>query len=258
MKRIFTLLAVSASLLAANAQLRPFIEEGKTWLVEYTPNIVVVEPDFPLTYETYTISGDTVANGESWKRMTYRSVRADGAEQTAEKTVALLREENGKVYFRDNQGEVHMIYDFTPRESGTISYYNMSMSRETVCEVVSTGTVSYGGKAFREILLQDKNPMNPRGGDNEQARMSWIEGIGTWEGPIENGRFDMAGSGLRLLECKVNGEVLYRHDDYTGISSATVLPASGQSALYGIDGRRLSEKPAQGFYIEGGVKKMAK
>ena len=66
MKRIFTLLTVSVSLLAANAQLRSFIEEGKTWLVEYTPNIVVVEPDFPLTYKTYTISGDTVIDGENW------------------------------------------------------------------------------------------------------------------------------------------------------------------------------------------------
>ncbi|HRF85197.1 MAG TPA: hypothetical protein PLN34_01380 [Alloprevotella sp.] len=257
MKRFYIIVALFSSFIMANSQSRSFIEEGKTWLVEYTPNIVVVEPDFPLTYKTYTISGDTVIDGESWKRMTHSSIRADGAEKTATQLVALLREENGKVYCR-NDKEVHMIYDFTARESETINYYNMDMWRERECKVISTGTFSYGGQDFREILIQDKNPMDPRREEDEQARMSWIEGIGTWYGPINNGRFDMAGSGLRLLECKVNGEVLYRHDDYTGISSATVLPASDRSALYGIDGRRLSEKPAHGFYIEGGVKKMAK
>ena len=257
MKRFYIIVALFSSFIMANSQSRSFIEEGKTWLVEYTPNIVVVEPDFPLTYETYTICGDTVADGENWKRMMYSSVRADGKEKTAAKTVALLREEDGKVYCRED-GAARMIYDFTARESETVKYYNMEEEREKDCEVVRTGTFSYGGQDFREIVIQDKDPMGRRDGNDEQARMSWIEGIGTWYGPIENGHFDRVGCGLRLLECKVNGEVLYRHDEYTGITSAVINPSSGRSALYGIDGRRLSGKPAHGFYIENGVKKMAR
>jgi hypothetical protein len=56
------------------------------------------------------------------------------------------------------------------------------------------------------------------------------------------------------MECRRGDEILYRHEDYvTSVNSVrtSVNPASG---IFDLQGRRLTQKPTKGMYIQNGKK----
>ena len=69
MKRISSIIAMFALCVgsALAQKYHPFVEEGKEW--------IVLRGDMGDTYRIYTMKGDTVINGTTWKKSGFRDYR---------------------------------------------------------------------------------------------------------------------------------------------------------------------------------------
>ena len=96
---------------------------------------------------------------------------------------------------------------------------------------------------------------------------NWIEGVGPgWmldilDDPYFNVTAD--GYGRCIIDCSVNGKSIYRTTDYDlqmTTSVPTPLRTDGitSSAFYDLQGRRLTDKPTKGVYIQNGKKVVIK
>ena len=169
---------------------RPFIEEGKTWIVRvYSDN---------LSHDQWTeylyIDGDTIINGQTAKRMLCD--RVDSKYDTTGEYVGAWYEQDKKVYFGLNKFD--LLYDFT------------LSSGDSICQSDYTKYVvnkSYGGiagfkGAYYEFLY------------NGDVMDRWFEGVGSESWPYINNRWGHVGHTGALLACIVGDEVIYLNDEY--------------------------------------------
>ena len=71
------------------------------------------------------------------------------------------------------------------------------------------------------------------------------------------------GYGRCIIDCSVNGQSIYRTNDYdfymnTSVSTPLRMDETTSSTLYDLQGRRLTAKPAKGIYIQNGQKIISK
>ena len=168
---------------------RPFIEEGKTWIVRvYSDN---------LSHDQWTeylyIDGDTIINGQTAKRMLCD--RVDSKYDTTGEYVGAWYEQDKKVYFGLNKFD--LLYDFT------------LSSGDSICQSDYTKYVvnkSYGGiagfkGAYYEFLY------------NGDVKESWFEGVGSESWPYINNSWGHVGHTGALLACTVGDEIVYYNSE---------------------------------------------
>lgn len=102
MKKYYAILMLVFYLDNALAQnYRPLLEEGKQWIVAGVHADWAGSPFLGSgQYDIYTLRGETTMYGQAWKQLFCYKMDEQG-NKGEESRVALLREDDGKVYFYD-------------------------------------------------------------------------------------------------------------------------------------------------------------
>lgn len=181
---------------------RPFVEDGKVWKVGYGSDNPVQRVEY------YYFDGDTIIDGKNCKQMMrQRYVTPDYADYDVIKQLPLLSpvsvwyEADMKVYTYDSASQqFQLMYDFSANADDTLSINN---------QLYTIGPRLTGGlKGFKGVYREVGNHMSWWNG-------TWLEGVGSIEGPIFNVYYGKEyHGGAFLMSCTVGDEVIYLNDDY--------------------------------------------
>lgn len=209
---LYTLLLGLAAI-PAEAQTLPFVEEGKTWTMEYFDGPSIKRQT---TIEKLTIEGDTVIDGRTWKKV---YCTENGHRQLA----TALYEDHGKVYYLpyagDTEGKLLLDFNMKAGDKGTLympdcpkylrEKNNGHRDYEIEVEVTGTEMRNFEGTALTCYMA--------KASDAGHDEMVFIEGVGNTYNPL-NYLTAPGGSGYHLLECRVNDKVLYKDTERYGYS----------------------------------------
>lgn len=208
---IYTLL-LSLAALPAMAQTVPFVEEGKTWKMEYIQGPFF---DPSSTLEMLTLEGDTVIAGRTWKKMYYSG---NGVRQLA----TALYEEDGKVYYLPHVGatEGKLLYDFKMEIDEESTFYcpystvrlqdeedpNGYYNRGASIKIRDTGKVEYDDNLYNCFYVSL---------DGHYYTDPFIEGIGNIYNPLKfTDIIKIGGPYYHLIECRTSSGTLYSDKRY--------------------------------------------
>lgn len=158
------------------------------------------------------------------------------------------RQDGGKVY-RTGKG---LIMDFSAKVGDVVKINELdadgTMALSYKVEAISDTVFASSTDKKRRRCLHVRNVHYQLGTD------IWVEGIGSLTYGVGGDRTYYGGAWSQLMECRRGDEILYRHEDYvTSVNSVrtSVNPASG---IFDLQGRRLTQKPTKGMYIQNGKK----
>ena len=186
---------------------RPFVEEGKVWKVGYgssNPTQLV---------EYYYFDGDTIIGGKTCKQMMcQRYVTPDHSDYEIIMRYPLLQrsgvwyELDKKVYvYDDTNKKFKIMYDFSVDANDTLQI--VEYAPPYVLGPRQTG----GMKGFKGVY---RDVMTSVEGENHY-NITWIEGVGSIEGPKYNVYYGKEyHGGAFLMSCAVGDEVIYLNDEY--------------------------------------------
>ena len=186
---------------------RPFVEEGKVWKVGYgssNPTQLV---------EYYYFDGDTIIGGKTCKQMMcQRYVTPDHSDYEIIMRYPLLQrsgvwyELDKKVYvYDDTNKKFKIMYDFSVDANDTLQI--VEYAPPYVLGPRQTG----GMKGFKGVY---RDVMTSVEGENHY-NITWIEGVGSIEGPKYNVYYGKEyHGGAFLMSCTVGDEVIYFNDEY--------------------------------------------
>lgn len=213
MKRIlFFLLFASSFSCWAQTQYKPFVEEGKVWTMKCNNWDRPWASDYVFSYY---LEGDTVIGGKECKKL--YSFNAGNNNSTA--YISALYEIDGKVYFIPaNKEGSYVLYDFSVPLNETTSINEFLHPHDWppfTMKNYERRPVNLMGTERNCLLVKS---VKHEGGFNTGW---WIEGIGSVNGPLDTWSYGAHGKSTFLLECSVNGKVIYSNSDFsTNIKSA--------------------------------------
>ena len=163
----------------------PFVASGKSW------HVVRSDLHSGCHLERYQlINEEVVKNGKTYMKM-YRSEDA----LTEVYDTGLFREENRKVYRYDTDREAeNLLFDYSLKAGDTYKTYSYDEQEEVTYKVLSVSDYQEGPKVIHYINGTDGRTTQPRylrkwtvcRTDNEALQKTWIEGVGSLEGPLGN------------------------------------------------------------------------
>jgi len=191
MRRTLLFLACVLASLTMTAQENPkdyvpFVETGKQWQVVRT---TMGESSH---FDQYMMNKEVVLSGKTYMKMSHTE---DG--KAEEHDAGLLREEDRKVYFFDaDMKKEFLLFDYSLKagdtyetysyeEQKTVTYQVMSVDNCTACP----GVISYNYNETTDSMdIRQRYLLKwtVRRTDNEGFQKTWIEGVGSLEGPLEN------------------------------------------------------------------------
>ena len=171
---------------------RPFIEDGKVWVVKgngISPDGSPIEPWINYCY----LDGDTIIGGQTCKRM--MCVTDDNPSQ---QYVGAWYEQDKKVYFAGNYGQqFELLYDFTLSSGDSI--------QSPVGDLWTVNKLSGGITGFKGTYYDFYN--------NDNVMERWFEGVGSESWPFINHPEYLDGNKGVLLACFVGDEVIYYNSE---------------------------------------------
>lgn len=186
---------------AAEYEYVPLVREGAEW--GYSMEL------FGKSYYRNLIQGDTVVNGETYKKYyTFKNCTA-----TEEENLAFLRETDKQVYITFNQALMpieslysreYLIYDFGAKVGETVSHFDWITQKQINSTISKIDTVEVGN-TLRQRFWAD-------------GAVLWIEGLGVEEGDMLRPGCSTGSGGLdtqdRLVYAKApDGTVEYATAD---------------------------------------------
>ena len=209
---------------------KPFLEEGKVWTYHYYNEFTGHE-----FYESLAVSGDTIVDNKSYKRITYV--------ETGNYRYG-MREDGQKVFatYPHYTGEV-LLYDFGLNEGDAFQLYDddNGSNPNAWATVVSVDTVVVGNRAFRVLDVRPKDMMDwPNW---------WVEGIGGMNHLTSN--YLSTGNCYVFSSCQLDGETVFTHKDCrtVGIKGQPIVDGKRGTSFFDLQGRRLNSQPSKGIYI---------
>jgi hypothetical protein len=186
-KLLFTLLltAVTASLYSQN-----FVNPGKQWNVRQEVNFGVTHT------EIYKIGDDTLVNGIAYKIFL---TTEDSITNTWGK-MGLIREDSNRVYFRLYTEPEGLLYDFNLEVGESVTITNL-YCYEKEMTVQNIDTVYISGVPLKRWVF------NTWGSEEY-----WVEGIGSFIGPIQSGMYDCITDLYCKLICFFKDDTLFYKD----------------------------------------------
>lgn len=165
----------------------PFVKNGKQW------HVVRSEFDKGYHFDQFTLMNEEVERaGKTYFGM-YRTEDLLAVVYDA----GLLREEDRKVYFFDSgMQKEFLLFDYSMKTGDTYETYSYDEQKMVTYKVVSVGDYREGPKVERSVYNQAADSTETqhrylqkwivcRTG-NEALQKTWIEGIGSLEGPLAN------------------------------------------------------------------------
>ncbi len=241
----------------------PLVEEGRTW------NILSLHPtEEPLPgkegenfyrdlqghpcigypYE-YTLNGDTVMNGQTYKKLT----------KTDSSTFCFgLRQEGDRVYCCDNvDSPEYLVFDFGLNSGDIFTDQVNSLNKMRVERI---DTIAVNGVERRVFIMWSFSD-NPEIVDGMVD--VWIEGIGCSKGPFSPFWWTATSSSYLLIDCYQGGQQLITSENFITAISANIhslsrISVEGPPHIFDLQGRCINGKPSKGVYIEGGRKVLIK
>ena len=280
MKRVSFILAIFA-LFAGSIwaqEYHPFVEEGKEW-------IVLCGNGFR-HLRIYTMKGDTVINGTTWKksRCNYYQ-RTDYCEYGSYS--CFFREKDGRTYYLPAYDSIQCyLYDYdlnktvdrfyVKQDSVGFLFMDMNLEEGDTCNTWSMwhgkGMHYYPKSTAYKVEWGEYNghlrkKISMINMKNANKSMTWVEGIASFNGyPWENDGDLGWGDSAALALCRTPNEVLYKDDllydgaieFYENLKLSIRVPQREENPmLHDLQGRRLTTEPQHGVFIKGG-KKVAK
>ena len=190
-----------------NISYRPFIEEGKVWMVG---NTIGISDGIVKWVKYYYFDGDTIIDGKTCKQMMCQQYVSPDHPDYASivqfssyplEYVGAWYEEDKKVYMYNEINQLKMMYDFSLNANDTLLIGNYPY----VIGPKQTGLNGFKG-IYRDIMW--------RGDENSRYCTTWLEGVGGIEGPTDNIYYGKEGHALFLMACGVGDEVIYYNDEY--------------------------------------------
>ena len=183
-----TCMLASLTMLAQETQndYIPFVEMGKQW------HIVRSDFDEGSHFEQYTLRNEEVVkDGKTYLKM-YRT--EDGLNTLYD--AGLLREEDRKVYFFDNDTQKeYLMFDYSLKAGDTYETYSYDEQKMVSYKVMSVGDYREGPDVVRYDYNQAADSMDTYhrylqkwivARTDNGIEKTWIEGVGSLEGPLAN------------------------------------------------------------------------
>ena len=273
MKRIYFIIAMFA-LFAGNAwtqKYHPFVEEGKEWVIyndyymdDYETPLEEREP-----YRTYTITGDTIIQGKSYKKLYAMCERVFGDKDVH--YFCALREEERKVY-RVSAGceDEKMLYDFAQGtgEENSFTYYiegilfpemdgRVIRMRIDETYVVDERLIRHGATCYDDVPEKNWN----------SYVFYTIEGCGEIIDPFLT---ELWSPNIYIIDFENRNRIFVKDSqgtydanfskyvDFDGIETHESFLSDNTcgNRLLDLQGRRLTIEPQRGVFIKGGKKVM--
>ena len=226
MKRAFLFMTCLMASLAMSAEgsdtyfdYIPFVKEGKAW------HVVSFSFDRSCCFTQYKLTNEKVVkNGKTYIKM---DLNSDGM---IVYDAALLREENRKVYRFDPdlQKEV-LLFDYSLKAGDTYEAYSFDAMKERSYKVLSVDDCLEGPKIVRYVESADSMTTQYRYlrkwtvclTGNSSLQKTWIEGVGSLNGPFDN-LYDMSPGYSQYLAYTID-------DDYVNSNSYLPFPLYDKS-----------------------------
>ena len=185
---------------------RPMIEEGKVWKTGDTS----VNPVQSVAF--YYFDGDTIINGKVCKQMMCQLYYGPNYHNDAItfpipalRYIGAWYEEDKKVYYYDINNQLKMMYDFSIEANDTLLVDN---EYQFVVGPKQTG----GLKGFKDVYRDIMWYWSGSGSSNYST--TWLEGVGSIDGPTSNVFYSSVKRPPLLMSCTVGDEVIYLNDEY--------------------------------------------
>lgn len=205
------------------------LKEGRSW------KVLEMFCDRP-KYETYTVSGDTVINGKTWKKILKDYQRND--HKSSYTTAAY--EEGGKLYGLLGDTPFLML-DFN-KQKGDYLYEGVTYGPV----VTDVDYITVNGVTRKRITFSDFG---------EDEYLCWVEGIGATMA-IWSGESALTSHMQYFLECYDDGKLIFSYSDFGRPMSVDGVSqdATKSGEKYSINGMKLQNEPEKGIYIMNGKK----
>ena len=274
-KLLFTcmLLLVWMGALAQTSELgyRPFAENSKIWETQIGG----------IKENVYgnCIDGDTLINGESWKKV-YNYVGCPDFNFTY---YAAIRDVGKKVYvIAKGSTRPRLLYNFDLKVNSMLKCgvegnalgclldadekpdTLLGFPFVTYLKVERIDTIKVRDLEYRRFTLSLLDAFQEyfRSGEDEIiGSVIWIEGVGSGAGPFSPW-MSLPPRNMLLLNCETNRTHIFGHPDFYETDNANAInhpqPTMRNNIIYDLEGRLLLETPTQGIYIKNGKKKATK
>ena len=244
-----TLLLVTGHLLAQEVESRPVSENHKRW-------VHLLQGYYKTEYFT---EGDTVIGGKQCYQLYEKESRGESVDFLV--YYGAIFDEGKKTFFiSPNSEEPKLLLDFNVIKGDSLMIMDKELwvEKDTVIQSCS--------RLYRHLLIH--NLTNERAdtldlmfGITHVNPGYWIEGIGSTASPYFNSpAYWYAEQHYRLVECYVEGELIYRDPRYNpqvdSIESPQSVSEGKRDTLYDLSGRRVSVSSVlpKGAYIQNGKK----
>ena len=189
---------------------RPFVENGKQWIVVYATNKIYWVKD-------YYLAQDTIVANHSCKKLMCHYINYEDV-TNATKLYAIIFEENKQVFYYppevDPSVEPIMLYDFGAR-AGDVVFLGgnpQNLYQQNSYLIQDTLVIENNNDCFRGVqaFLNDGSYTIIEG-DTVHTEFQWYESIGSIFEPFEKFEWNryMGGPPRHLYECRVNNEIIY-------------------------------------------------
>ena len=175
----------------------PFVEEGKKWQV--------VRSDFEQGYhidQYMFLNGEKLTVDDETGKVWFVMYRNDERLTVGNEKWLLLREKDRKVYFMTPgpedyyMPEEYLMFDFSLKAGDTYETYSFDDQKVVSYKVLSVGDYTEGPEIIRQDDDQVADNMRTQRRylrkwivcrtDDESRQKTWIEGVGSLEGPLAN------------------------------------------------------------------------
>ncbi len=212
---------------AANP-VHPILEDGKSWIWE-TIDPHLSEED--MSIYNITVCGDTVVENIDCRRLCMTYVNRNN-----KKSYIAAYEDGGRLYVFSEDKKIFIeMLDLSLQVGDLVN--DWSVIREDI--------VNVNGTACRRLVI---------GADSNEVAI-WVESIGSnidiWMVPIEM----PIGVYMRMVECRLNGTVIFTNDDFNSTTSITPVineSPTDSTITYDLSGRKVEYPNPGTIYISGG------
>ena len=236
----------------------PFVEEGKMWYCmapdSYKTDTPLRDPLGRRADCVFTMRGDTLINGKEYKKVYFMFEGYYG--DTEQHYYCAASEEASRVFrVEADAQEEEFLYDFNSPEETLILTRNGRQFARTGYRV-SGAPVELWGFVLHEAQNGEAVMTNGLG--------TWVEGVGSHvSNPFEK-EFVMEkpklGISILVASCWKGDELLYLYDWMVaptvvdGLNPGTIIGNHSAQDYFDLQGRRLTQKPQRGVYIQQGRK----
>ena len=230
------------------------LSEEKCWTMNYQ----LAVPNGSMLIEETVLRGDTIIDGIHCMKRYVRECRQGENMPESWGERSYIGQEGSKIYLYDSSTKkLNPIMDFSLNVGDVFTLPSDDIDLR-VTAVSDTIIASSSDKRARKCIHLEMELF----GECTEADV-WVEGIGSLIYGITGMNVMYTGSDPYLESCVENQILLYsRSGDATGIGDAPRLNDKGQmtndkrGGLYDLQGRRLTQKPEKGVYIENGRKRV--